>query len=56
MSIRVKKLGNTNLVASTQIKGGKALLPVDVRHAKTSLFNVIGALETSQLKPFFHVV
>ena len=52
VSIRVKKLGYTNLIASRQIKGAKASLPVDVRHAKTSLLKLIVALETSHLKPF----
>ena len=52
VSIRVKKLGYTNLTASRQIKGAKASLPVDVRHAKTSLLKLIVASETSHLKPF----
>ena len=52
VSIRIKKLGNTNLIASRQIKGAKASLPVAVRHAKTSLFKLIVALETSHVKPF----
>ena len=52
VSIRVKKLVYTNLIASRQIKGKKAWLPVDVRHAKTSLLKLIVALETSHLKPF----
>ena len=52
VSIRVKKLGYTNLIASRLIKGAKASLPVDVRHAKTSLLKLIVALGKSHLKPF----
>ena len=37
--IREKTLSNTNLLASRHIKREKALLPVDVRHSKTSLLN-----------------
>ena len=36
----------------SNIKGTKASLPVDVRHAKTYLLKLIVALETSHLKPF----
>jgi len=37
VSIRVKTLSNTNLVASRHIKSEKGLLSVDVRRSKTSL-------------------
>ena len=37
VSIRIKTLGNTNMVASRLIKRGKGSLPVDVRRSKTSL-------------------
>ena len=40
VSIRVKKLSNTNLVASRYIKREKGLLPVDVRGSKTSLLKL----------------
>ena len=33
--MRVKKLSNTNLLASSHIIKEEALLPVDVRHSKT---------------------
>ena len=39
VSIRVKKLSNTNLVVSKHIKGEKGSLQVDVRHSKTSLLS-----------------
>ena len=35
VSIRVKKLSNTNFISSRHIKGEKASLPVDVRRSKT---------------------
>ena len=37
VSIRVKTLSNTNLVASRHIKRDEDLLPVGVRRSKTSL-------------------
>ena len=40
VSIRVKKLSNTNLVASRHIKREKGSLPVDVRRSKTLLLPV----------------
>ena len=39
VSIRVKKLSNTNLVVSKHIKGEKGSLQVDVRRSKTSLLS-----------------
>ena len=40
VSLRVRTLSNTNLVASRHIKREKGSLPVDVRRSKTSLLNV----------------
>ena len=40
VSIRVKKLSNTNFMASRLVKREKALLPVDVRRSKTSLLKL----------------
>jgi len=40
VSIRIKTLGNTNMVASRLIKRGKGSLPVDVRRSKTSLLKL----------------
>ena len=40
VSIRVKKLSNTNLVASRNIKREKGSLPVDVRSSKMSLLKL----------------
>jgi len=37
VSIRIKTLGNTNMVASMLIKREKGSVPVDVRCSKTSL-------------------
>ena len=39
VSIRVKKLSNTNFISSRHIKREKSSLPVDVRRSKTSLLN-----------------
>ena len=40
VSVRVKTLSNTNLVASRHIKREKGSLPVDVRSSKTSLLPI----------------
>ena len=40
VSIRVKTLSNTNMVASRLIKREKGSLPVDVRRSKTSLLKL----------------
>ena len=40
VSIRVKKLSNTNFIASRLVKREKTLLPVDVRRSKTSLLKL----------------
>ena len=40
VSIRIKTLGNTNMVASRLIKRGKSSLPVDVRRSKTLLLKL----------------
>ena len=40
VSLRVRTLSNTNLVASRHIKREKAPLPVDVRRSKTSLLEL----------------
>ena len=40
VSIRVKTLSNTNMVASRLIKREKSSLPVDVRRSKTSLLKL----------------
>ena len=40
VSIRIKTLGNTNMVASRLIERGKDSLPVDVRRSKTSLLKL----------------
>ena len=40
VSIRIKTLGNTNMVASRPIKREKGSLPVDVRCSKTSLLKL----------------
>ena len=40
VSIRIKTLGNTNMVASRLIERGKGSLPVDVRRSKTSLLKL----------------
>ena len=39
VSIRIKTLSNTNLVASSHIIKEKASLPVDVRRSEKPLFN-----------------
>ena len=39
VSIRVKKLSNTNFISSRHIKREKSSLPFDVRRSKTSLLN-----------------
>ena len=44
VSIRVKKLSNTNMVASRLIKREKGSLPVDVRRSKTSLLKLPNSL------------
>ena len=40
VSVRIKTLGNTNMVASRLIKREKGSLPVDVRRSKTSLLKL----------------
>ena len=40
VSIRVKKLSNTNFISSRHIKREKSSLPVDVRRSKTSLLKL----------------
>ena len=40
VSSSVKKLSNTNFIASWHIKGEKSSLPVDVRHSKTPLLEL----------------
>ena len=40
VSIRVKKLSNTNYIASRHITREKSSLPVDVRRSKTSLLKL----------------
>ena len=40
VSIRVKKLSNTNYIASRHITREKSSLPVDVRCSKTSLLKL----------------
>ena len=40
VSIRIKTLGNTNIIASRLIKREKGSLPVDVRRSKTSLLEL----------------
>ena len=49
VSIRIKTLGNTNMVASRLIERGKGSLPVDVRRSKTSLLKlpIVSILFTS---------
>ena len=46
VSIRVKTLSNTNLVASRYIKREKASFPVDVRRSKTSLLKLPNIIQT----------
>ena len=40
VSVRIKTLGNTNMVTSRLIKREKGSLPVDVRRSKTSLLKL----------------
>ena len=40
VSVRVKKLSNTNFISSRHIKREKSSLPVDVRRSKTSLLKL----------------
>ena len=40
VSVRIKTLGNTNMVASRLIKREKGSLPVDVRRSKTWLLKL----------------
>ena len=40
VSVRIRKLNNTNLVASSHIIKEKASLPVDVRRSEKTLFNL----------------
>ena len=40
VSIRVKKLSNTNFISSRHIKREKSSLPVDVRRSKASLLKL----------------
>ena len=49
VSIRVKKLSNTNLVASKHTDREKASLPVDVRGSKTSLLPTVVAFSLLNL-------
>ena len=49
ISIRVKKLSNTNLVASMHTKREKASLPFDVRRSKTSLLPTVVAFSLLNL-------
>ena len=46
VSIRVKKLSNTNFISSRHIKREKSSLPVDVRRSKTSS-SLIASLSNS---------
>ena len=46
VSMRMKTLGNTNMVASRLIERGKGSLPVDVRRSKTSLLKLPITLNT----------
>ena len=40
VSVRIKKLSNTNFISSRHIKKEKASLPVDVRRSKTLLLKL----------------
>ena len=50
VSVRIKTLGDTNMVASRLIKREKGSLPVDVRRSKTSLLK----LNSGALAPEAH--
>ena len=47
VSIRMKTLGNTNMVASRLIKRVKGSLPVDMRHSKMALLELPNHLTVS---------
>ena len=49
VSIRVKKLSNTNYIASRHITREKSSLPVDVRRSKTSLLKLPNNKELTPL-------
>ena len=49
VSIRVKKLCNTNFISSRHIKRENALLPVDVRRLKTPLLKLPSSLRSIAL-------
>ena len=57
VSIRVKKLSNTNYIASRHITREKSSLPVDVRCSKTSLLKlpIIYSL-TSEISSIYFVI
>ena len=47
VSIRVKKLSNTNFISSRHIKREKSSLPVDVRRSKTSFLKLSNSANVS---------
>ena len=47
VSIRVKKLSNTNFISSRHIKREKSSLPVDVRRSKTSFLKLPNSANVS---------
>ena len=53
VSIRVKKLSNTNCIASRHITREKSSLPVDVRCSKTSLLKLPNNVFEATAKSLF---
>ena len=52
VSLRVKSLSNTNLVASWHIKREKVSLPVDLRRSKTSLVKLPSGCQRLSMRSF----